>query len=396
MTVITQEMGLKTEKQMRTYEKIIREIQNFMMNIIYENYEQRFERKMSETSIGDNNENVKNHNNGMMNKIMILKIGKIITIIIDNENNINTASQRNNDTDIRNGKENIEDQENYNDNNIRNGNAKNIMDQENNDSDNDNTVENDDNMGSDDIENIENWENNYDNNNRSFENQEINDNNGNIENTNENQNNENIVEMNDDTNNEVMQIDENQELRINFENGDGKEKIIGKTKNSYIYQERKIKNKEKLDNLIKELTTEGSNVLEEGINEESEDIIKLFRKMERNKLKQIINGYQFAKMVIKEREELYRDRNKSEVAEKVNKKIWKGMPGYSYLTIRRKTGQAIKVYEMFSKIGGKKRIMRIKDFTWSYISRLNEEERQYVINGVKAIEKGDNGLNENQ
>ncbi|CAB4431888.1 unnamed protein product [Rhizophagus irregularis] len=64
MTVITQEMGLKTEKQMRTYEKIIREIQNFMMNIIYENYEQRFERKMSETSIGDNNENVKNHNNG--------------------------------------------------------------------------------------------------------------------------------------------------------------------------------------------------------------------------------------------------------------------------------------------------------------------------------------------
>ncbi|CAB4431892.1 unnamed protein product [Rhizophagus irregularis] len=365
MTVITQEMGLKTEKQMRTYEKIIREIQNFMMNIIYENYEQRFERKMSETSIGDNNENVKNHNNGMMNKIMILKIGKIITIIIDNENNINTASQRNNDTDIRNGKENIEDQENYNDNNIRNGNAKNIMDQENNDSDNDNTVE-------------------------------INDNNGNIENTNENQNNENIVEMNDDTNNEVMQIDENQELRINFENGDGKEKIIGKTKNSYIYQERKIKNKEKLDNLIKELTTEGSNVLEEGINEESEDIIKLFRKMERNKLKQIINGYQFAKMVIKEREELYRDRNKSEVAEKVNKKIWKGMPGYSYLTIRRKTGQAIKVYEMFSKIGGRKRIMRIKDFTWSYISRLNEEERQYVINGVKAIEKGDNGLNENQ
>ncbi|CAB4431887.1 unnamed protein product [Rhizophagus irregularis] len=175
--------------------------------------------------------------------------------------------------------------------------------------------ENDDNMGSDDIENIENWENNYDNNNRSFENQEINDNNGNIENTNENQNNENIVEMNDDTNNEVMQIDENQD---------------------YIYQERKIKNKEKLDNLIKELTTEGSNVLEEGINEESEDIIKLFRKMERNKLKQIINGYQFAKMVIKEREELYRDRNKSEVAEKVNKKIWKGMPGYSYLTIRRK------------------------------------------------------------
>ncbi|EXX63840.1 hypothetical protein RirG_148530 [Rhizophagus irregularis DAOM 197198w] len=96
---------------------------------------------------------------------------------------------------------------------------------------------------------------------------------------------------------------ENQELRVNFENGDGKKRIIDKTKSSCIYQERKIKNKEKLDNLIKELITEESNVLEEGIDEESEDIIKLFRKMERNKLKQIINGYQFAKMVIKEREE---------------------------------------------------------------------------------------------
>ncbi|RGB39821.1 hypothetical protein C1646_754063 [Rhizophagus diaphanus] len=104
-------------------------------------------------------------------------------------------------------------------------------------------------------------------------------------------------------------MDEDQELRINFENGDEKERIIDKTKNSCIYQEREIKNKGKLDNLIKELVTEGSNVLEEGINEESEDIIKLFRKMEQ-----------------------------SEVAEKVNKKIWKGMPGYSYSTIRRKTG----------------------------------------------------------
>lgn len=61
------------------------------------------------------------------------------------------------------------------------------------------------------------------------------------------------------------------------------------------------------------------------------------------------------------------------------------MPEYSYLTIRRKTGQAIKVYEMFSKIGERKRIIRIKDFIWSCISRLNEEERQYVINEVKAI-----------
>ncbi|PKC09365.1 hypothetical protein RhiirA5_415761 [Rhizophagus irregularis] len=104
-------------------------------------------------------------------------------------------------------------------------------------------------------------------------------------------------------NRKKMYNDENQELRVNFENSDGKKRIIDKTKSSCIYQERKIKNKEKLDNLIKELITEESNVLEEGIDEESEDIIKLFRKMERNKLKQIINGYQFAKMVIKEREE---------------------------------------------------------------------------------------------
>lgn len=83
------------------------------------------------------------------------------------------------------------------------------------------------------------------------------------------------------------------------------EKIVDKIINSYIYQERKIKDKEKLNNLIKELVTEGSNILEEGIDERSEGIIKLFRKMECNKLKQIINGYQFAKMVIKEREELY-------------------------------------------------------------------------------------------
>ncbi|CAB4427539.1 unnamed protein product [Rhizophagus irregularis] len=61
------------------------------------------------------------------------------------------------------------------------------------------------------------------------------------------------------------------------------------------------------------------------------------------------------------------------------------MPGYSYLTIRRKIGQAIKVHEMFSKIGGSKRIMRIKDFTWSYISRLNEKERQYDKNSDMEI-----------
>ncbi|RGB22717.1 hypothetical protein C1646_775652 [Rhizophagus diaphanus] len=161
-------------------------------------------------------------------------------------------------------------------------------------------------------------------------------------------------------------MDENQELRINFENGDGKERIIDKTKNSCIYQEREIKDKEKLDNLIKELVTEGSNVLEERIDEESENIIKLFRKMEQ-----------------------------TEVAKKVNKKIWKGMPGYSYLTIGRKTRQAIKVYEMFSKIKGKRRIVKIKDFTWSDISRLNEKERQYniIINEVKLVEKGDNNGN---
>jgi vacuolar-type H+-ATPase subunit I/STV1 len=82
------------------------------------------------------------------------------------------------------------------------------------------------------------------------------------------------------------------------------EKIINKIYS--IYQEKKIKNKEKLNNLVKELTTEESNVLEKEIDEKSEDIIKLFRKMDRNKLKQIINSYQFAKLVIKERKEQYK------------------------------------------------------------------------------------------
>ncbi|EXX63841.1 uncharacterized protein OCT59_011084 [Rhizophagus irregularis] len=62
--VITQEMELKTEKQRRTYERIIRELQNFMIDTIYENYEQRFERKMSKVNIEDDNESVKNHNDG--------------------------------------------------------------------------------------------------------------------------------------------------------------------------------------------------------------------------------------------------------------------------------------------------------------------------------------------
>ncbi|CAB4445313.1 unnamed protein product [Rhizophagus irregularis] len=227
---------------------------------------------------------------------------------------------------------------------------------------------------------------------RDVENQE---NNANIENIDENQNNKDMMETNDNVNNEVIQTNENQELRINFENGDEKEKIIDKIKNSCIYQERKIKDKENLNNLIKELITEGSNVLEKGIDEKSEDIIKLFRKMERNKLKQIINGYQFAKLVIKEREERYERIDKQKAVKEVNKKIWKGMPGYNYKTIVNNVLKAIKVHEMFNKIGKRKRIMKIKDFTWLYISRLNEEERQYVINKVKAIEKGDNGLNEN-
>ena len=441
--LITQEIELKTEEQIRIYEKIIRELQNFVTDIIYENYEERLEKGMSGMTImktlkNHNDDNIRNDNDIVMgnnesNNIENMEEQRNDEYNNDNniENNDNegdndessnvesTTSQRNNDTNIGNDKENIEDQENY-DNDIEN-----IMDQENNDDwennnsmendgsnnfesineenimDNKNMItevndnirnienqENDGNMGNDNTENIENSENNYDNNNRSIENQEIDNDNANIGNTDKNQNNESIMETNNDINDEVIRMDANQDLRINFENGNGKEKIIDKTKNNWIYQERKIKDKEKLDNLIKELTTEGSNVLEEGINEKSEDIIRLFRKMERNKLKQIINGYQFAKMVIKERKELYENGNESEVAEKVNKKIWKGMPGYSYLTIRRKTGQAIKVYEMFSKIGGRKRIMRIKEFTWSYISRLNEEERQYVINGVKTMEKG--------
>lgn len=71
------------------------------------------------------------------------------------------------------------------------------------------------------------------------------------------------------------------------------------------------------------------------------------------------------------------------------------MPGYNYRTIANNVLKAIKVYEMFSKIGGRKRIMRIKEFTWSYISKLNEEKKQYVINKVKAIEKAGNRSNEN-
>ncbi|RGB22719.1 hypothetical protein C1646_775654 [Rhizophagus diaphanus] len=54
--LITQVIGLKTD------EKMIRELQNFVTDIVYENYEQRFEREMSEISIRDNNENVEDHN----------------------------------------------------------------------------------------------------------------------------------------------------------------------------------------------------------------------------------------------------------------------------------------------------------------------------------------------
>ncbi|CAB4385665.1 unnamed protein product [Rhizophagus irregularis] len=339
---------------------------------------------MSETSIEDNDKNAKNHNNGNTRDdndvVMENNEGNNIENVEEqkndeynddiknwknnycNDNNENnnigdTMSQRNSDINIRNNNVDTENINKENQNIISN---KNMIMEANDNTEDIKNQENDADIKSNDTKNIENWENNYyDNSNRDNENQEINDNNANIENTDKNQNNEDIMETNNNTNNEVMQTDENQDLRINFEN----EKIVDKIINSYIYQERKIKDKEKLNNLIKELVTEGSNILEEGIDERSEGIIKLFRKMEcNNKLKQIINGYQFAKMVIKEREELYRDGNELEVAEKVNKKIWKRMPEYSYLTIRRKTGQAIKVYEMFSKIGEIKRIIRIKDF----------------------------------
>ncbi|RGB29278.1 hypothetical protein C1646_766759 [Rhizophagus diaphanus] len=244
--LITQEIELKTERQIKTYEKIVRELQNFIIDIVNENYEQRFEREMSEISIKDNNE--KDHDNS--------DIRDDNDIVIEN-NEKNSDSDNNNTMDIN------EDHESNN------------------------------NMGNDnnnfDIENINGENQDIMDNENTIANNEINNNNVNIEKIDGNQNNESITE----TNNSV---------------------------NVELYQEREIKDKEKLDNLIKELVTEGFNVLEEGIDEESEDIIKLFRRMECNKLKQIINGYQLAKIVIKEREELYKS-GETEVTEKVNKKI---------------------------------------------------------------------------
>jgi hypothetical protein len=60
------------------------------------------------------------------------------------------------------------------------------------------------------------------------------------------------------------------------------------------------------------------------------------------------------------------------------------MLGYNYKTIVNNVLKAIKVYEIFSKIGGKK---RIKDFTWLFITKINEKEKLYVINRVKVIKK---------
>ncbi|CAB4424031.1 unnamed protein product [Rhizophagus irregularis] len=300
--VITQEIGLETKEQISTYERIIRELQNFMTNTIYENYEKRF--------IDYDNDTI-TRNNGKSNIEDVEEQG-------NNEYDDNIEDWRNDDDENN----RVENQENYDDDDIRNDTNEN----QNNMNDENMVTEVDNNIG-----NIGNQEN--DNNNKNIENQKSNNDNTDIENFDENQNGKNgknIMKINDNTNNKVIQTNESQRLRINFKNGDGKEKIVNKTKNSYIYQERKIRDKEKLDDLIKELIIEESNVLEKGIDEESEDIIKLFRKMERNKLKQLINGYQFAKMIIKEREEQCKRMDKQKAAEEINKKIWKEMPGYSY------------------------------------------------------------------
>ncbi|CAG8730354.1 15034_t:CDS:2 [Rhizophagus irregularis] len=246
--VITQEMELKTEKQRRTYERIIRELQNFMIDTIYENYEQRFERKMSKVNIEDDNESKNNEDNDSENIAEHdeynndLKIGKTIIIIT------------------------IMEIENCDNNNIRNGNIENIIDQENNNNENQNNekiMETNDNADDETIHMKEK---------KMIE--QAKEMNINLEGCNNFSKQKFDWELRNGrcVNRKKMYNDENQELRVNFENGDGKKRIIDKTK-------------------------------KEGIDEESEDIIKLFRKMERNKLKQIINGYQFAKMVIKEREE---------------------------------------------------------------------------------------------
>ncbi|POG67580.1 hypothetical protein GLOIN_2v1779314 [Rhizophagus irregularis DAOM 181602=DAOM 197198] len=61
---------------------------------------------------------------------------------------------------------------------------------------------------------------------------------------------------------------------------------------------------------------------------------------------------------------------------------------YQYRTIVNNTAKAIRVYETFNKIRGRGRIIRIKNFGWTIITRMNKEERQYVIDRVKAIERG--------
>ncbi|CAB4438836.1 unnamed protein product [Rhizophagus irregularis] len=52
---------------------------------------------------------------------------------------------------------------------------------------------------------------------------------------------------------------------------------------------------------------------------------------------------------------------------------------YQYRAIVNNTAKAIRVYETFNKIGGRGRIIRIKNFGWTIITRMNKEERQYVI-----------------
>ena len=143
-----------------------------------------------------------------------------------------------------------------------------------------------------------------------------------------------------------------------------------------------------MDRLIKELLSEESLDREPNLtaNNEVEDIVKLFRKIVKYEKKQVMNGYLFGKEIIKQREEYYllvKDRKTA--AEQVNKEIFKGTIGYSYRYIVGESLRAIKVYEMLKEIG-EERVSRIKTTGWSTISRLNKDEKQYVINGVKEKE----------
>ncbi|PKY45068.1 hypothetical protein RhiirA4_419543 [Rhizophagus irregularis] len=81
-------------------------------------------------------------------------------------------------------------------------------------------------------------------------------------------NNKSIRNQNNENNN-IKNQENNNYNDIVMENNE--EKIIDKIYS--IYQKKKIKDKEKLNNLVKELTTEESNVLEKEIDEKSEDMV---------------------------------------------------------------------------------------------------------------------------